>query len=221
MDRVHSHHGASDAEKSGYELQGQSGQAILREQSSSQTLDAIDTNTAVAEQHAVSIHLHVFGLRVLLATVLTTVTLAALSLVMIDGFTFSTVNTTKLSETEKVDLLDTYNSYSGSVAAVVGMVFHQFVALLLPVFFLCFLAKKTTLSDRKTVLQHLGPMRLVAGALRWTERRQHAVRRCVCYLRQRPDDFSRQRFRLCHDQYHQLGVHCRHPQHRHDSTQRR
>lgn len=83
--------------------------------------------------------------------------LFGVTFVLIYGIELSTFDARRLSDKEKAHLLDRYNSYSGSIASVVFVPFQQFVAILLPVFMLCFMTK-TVLKESKSLLEQWGPV---------------------------------------------------------------
>lgn len=118
-----------------------------------------------AHDAQLSLSIQVRVLRVLLMTGSLMTLLAVASYAMIDGFTISTVDSTTLSDAEKSELLDKYNTYSGSIASVVSMPFQQFVVTLLPVFFLCF-TTKAVMSENKSSLAQWGPT-IIAAAVCW------------------------------------------------------
>lgn len=117
------------------------------------------------EDAQLSLSIQIRVLRVLLMTGVMMVLLAGASYAMIDGFTISTIDATTLSDAEKSELLDKYNTYSGSIASIASMPFQQFVVTLLPVFFLCF-TTKAIMSENKSFLAQWGPS-IVAAAVCW------------------------------------------------------
>lgn len=99
------------------------------------------------------IKLHVLGVRTMIATTILIVALACITYFLIDGLKLTTIEGTNLSDTEKKNLLDRYNSYSGGVASIVAIPFQKLVTLLIPVFFLCFSAKTFMKPDQSVVSQ--------------------------------------------------------------------
>lgn len=118
--------------------------------------------TEVAQDADPSLRLTVNTSRVLLSTTVLMAALAVLTVLMIDGFTFTTLDSTQLDEDKKGKLLDKYNTYSGSLASIVSMPFQPFVAMLLPVFFLCF-TTKAVMSANKSFVELWGPTMAVVG----------------------------------------------------------
>lgn len=102
------------------------------------------------------IHVHVYGVRVL---VLTTVVIASLAIViniLIKGQVLKTLNAKGLTDIAKRNLLDQYNSYSGSLVSVVQIPLSKFLDVLLPIFFLCFATNTVLNEDTASFRQKVG-----------------------------------------------------------------
>lgn len=102
---------------------------------------------------------------ILLSSAVLSLTMAAITYVLIDGFDLTTVNATKLSDDDKSDMLDKYNSYTAAVAGWVTMPMDTFSSSLLPLFFLCYWTKDM-LGSKKSWLAWMVPM-AVGYALTW------------------------------------------------------
>lgn len=109
--------------------------------------------------------LSIRGARVLLGTFGFMTALVAITYLLIDGFRLSAIDASALSDSDRSKLLDRYNSYSGSFASVVALPFGQFVATLLPVFFVCF-ASSMVFSTNKSFLMRWAPT-LAMVAISW------------------------------------------------------
>lgn len=130
-----------------------------------QKLQAIDmtcASKAEADPLALPIVLRICTARVVCATIVSMGLFIVLTYAMIDGFRISTINASTLSDSEMVLLLDRYNSYSGSIASIVSVPFQQFVLMLVPVFFLCFVTK-SVVQPHKSFSEQWAPIFVAAG----------------------------------------------------------
>lgn len=76
---------------------------------------------------------------------------------MIRGVAFDIVDAKSLNDTEKSILLDRYNTFMGSLFAIVSMPFQQAAALFMPVLFLS-CASSAVLSKNKSFLHTWAPV---------------------------------------------------------------
>lgn len=150
----------------------QSSQPMLSPQSSQLAANGADAYTRVGDADTtpeslpeLPLRLEIYGLRLLTSTTLLMATLALLTFLLIDGFSIRTIYATTLSSDSKSALLDHYNTYSGSIASIVSISFLAFVAMLLPVFFLCFMTK-LALTDSNSFLTLWIPV-VVVAAVSW------------------------------------------------------
>lgn len=95
-------------------------------------------STVHIDSHDFPIRLRIHSLRIVIATTILIGALAFVTYFLIDGCKLSTTDATQLSDSEKEDLLDKYNSYSGGIASIVVAPFQRLVVILVPIFFLCY-----------------------------------------------------------------------------------
>lgn len=118
-----------------------------------------------AQAFSSELSLSIHSARVLLGTFGFMAALTAITFLLIDGFRLSTIDASTWTDSDKSELLDRYNSYSGSLASVAALPFVQFVATLLPVFFICF-ASKTVFNSNKSLFVRWAPT-LAMVAVTW------------------------------------------------------
>lgn len=99
------------------------------------------------------VRVEIYSMRLLISTSLLVVVLALLTAFFIDGVSFGKLKSTGLSDDDKRDLLSKYNSYSGTVSSVIAIPYQQFVAMLVPVFFVCFTTKWVLRTDKSFAAQ--------------------------------------------------------------------
>lgn len=83
--------------------------------------------------------------------------LVLISSILIHGITLTERSLNGLDGSERSDLLDRYNTYTGAIFSVLIMPFQQVVLLVMPVFFLCF-ATSSILGENKSFVQMWMPL---------------------------------------------------------------
>lgn len=89
--------------------------------------------------------------------------LGLISSILIRGITLKERSANGLTDADKSDLLDRYNTYTGAFFSVVAMPFQQVVLVVMPVFFLCF-ATSAILSESKSFVQKWAPLGVTVAA---------------------------------------------------------
>lgn len=83
--------------------------------------------------------------------------LSALSLFMINGVFLPDMNADNVNDALKLKLLSRYNTYTGAVFSVIGIICHQGALFLVPVFFMCF-APSFLLKSSKSIIHKWVPV---------------------------------------------------------------
>lgn len=109
------------------------------------------------------LQLSINGRRVLIGTISFAALLAFITTVFLRGVELITLDASELSDEDRHLMLDRYNSYSGSLAAIVSIPFQQLPGLVLPVFFLSF-TTHAVMTERKTWVMKVGPVVSVIAA---------------------------------------------------------
>lgn len=136
---------------------------MLNATTSSQASEPEDVYTPVTDD--VPVHLLIQSVLTLTLALVLALGLGAISYVMIDGFTFVTLDANNISDSRKSELLDEYNTYAGAISSVVSMPFQQVLTLVLPVFVLCF-AASTGVTDSSSFVRKWAPV-IAATAVSW------------------------------------------------------
>lgn len=103
------------------------------------------------------LQLQVHGQRVLVGTIVLVTLLICITIVLIRGVDVNTLDASKLDDEARRAVLDRYNSYSSSLASIVGMPFQQLPTMLMPVFFLCF-TTHVVMTEQKSFIVSWGPV---------------------------------------------------------------
>lgn len=138
----------------------QSSMAAMLNAESSQASEPEDLYTPLPDD--VPVHLSIRSMRALMLASVLSLGLGTIAYLMIDGFTFVTFDADSVSDTRKSEMLDEYNTYTGALSSVVSMPFQQVLALVLPVFFLCF-ATSAVVNENKSFVLTWAPVLAGAG----------------------------------------------------------